>query len=162
MRMVLVSLLMFAVLLACQSEKSQEGKQLESMQSDGKISSIIRNPVSANKPVDTVNVARIVFEEKVYDFGEVDEGAIVKHVFQFTNEGNVPLLISDARATCGCTVPEWPKEAIEPGASGEISVEFNTLKKRNQQVTPVTITANTYPAQTKLQLRGFVQPAETN
>ena len=82
---------------------------------------------------------------------------MVEHTFSFTNQGKVPLLITDARSTCGCTVPEWPRQPIAPGQVAEISVRFDTQQKFNQQNKPVTITANTLPAQTTIYLRGFVK-----
>lgn len=120
---------------------------------------IIRNPVSANEPLDTVNVAKIEFEETEYDFGVAMEGAFVEHVYKFTNTGKVPLVISDARSTCGCTVPKWSKEPIAPGESGEMEVKFNTTRKLNNQKKPITITANTYPSQTKIWIKGYVKPS---
>lgn len=143
-------------LVSCQGDPGRE-KRVESVPVDGSISSIIRNPATANAPLDTVNVAKISFEEPEYDFGEVTEGEEVTHVFRFTNTGKVPLLITDARSTCGCTVPSWPTEAVSPGAGGEIRVVFNTLNKVNEQHKEVTITANTYPAQTKIALVGNVR-----
>ena len=98
----------------------------------------------------------IVFDEKRYNFGTVDEGAIIRHDFKFTNEGKLPLLISKAKSTCGCTVPEWPEEPIAPGESGTISVRFDTKNKTGKQGKPITIIANTYPKDTYLQLQGFV------
>lgn len=124
----------------------------------GTISSIIRNPATANQPLDTVNVAKISFAEEEFNFGEVEEGEEVVHVFRFTNTGKVPLLITDARSTCGCTVPSYPREAIAPGAGGELKVVFNTLNKQEAQRKEVTITANTVPSQTKVALVGFVKP----
>ncbi|MEO1713378.1 MAG: DUF1573 domain-containing protein, partial [Bacteroidota bacterium] len=133
---------------------SESEKSVAAIDTDGKIASIIRNPVSANEPIDTVNVARIEFEEASFNFGEVGEGAIVKHSFKFTNTGKVPLLISNVRSTCGCTVSTWPKEAIGPGETSEINAEFNTTNKMKEQKKPVIVTANTYPLETKAYLIG--------
>lgn len=146
-------------LISCQNDPGKD-KRVESVPVNGSISSIIRNPATANAPLDTVNVAKISFEETEYQFGEVTEGEEVIHVFRFTNTGKVPLLITDARSTCGCTVPSWPKDAIMPGSAGEIRVVFNTLNKANEQHKEVTITANTYPAQTKIALVGSVRAPE--
>lgn len=143
-----------AGLISCNG--SQE-KKVEEVSVDGQISSIIRNPATANQPLDTVNVAKISFEQTEYDFGSVDEGAEVVNIFRFTNTGKVPLLITDARSTCGCTVPTWPKEPVAPGKGGEIKVVFNTFNKGGQQKKEVTITANTYPSQTKVALKGIVR-----
>ncbi len=161
-RFILLATILVAV--ACSNDNqsgAQSEKSLQEIKGDGPIrnSDIIRSPVSANEPIDTVNVAKIAFEEETYDFGEVDEGAVVEHVFRFTNTGKAPLLISSARSTCGCTVPEWPREPIPPGESGQIEVKFNTQGKKNKQAKPVTIVANTYPATSKVFLQGFVRPS---
>ncbi len=152
-------------ILACSSEDQKSAasdeKQVQGIKVEGgSISEIIRNPQTANKPVDTTNVAKMFFEEKRHDFGTVNEGDIVRHVYKFTNTGTVPLIINNAKSTCGCTVPEWPKDPIAPGKSGEISVRFDTKGKINQQGKPITIFANTYPNKTVLQLKGMVIPAK--
>lgn len=158
MRVLSFFVLIIFALSSCSGELREE-KSIEEIKSDGKItnSDIIRNPVSAQKERDTVNVAVMTFEETEFDFGEVMQGETVEHVFKFTNTGKIPLLISTARSTCGCTVPEWPKELIEPGDGGEILVRFDTRGKTKQQTKPVTIRANTYPSATKVTLKGFVR-----
>lgn len=123
----------------------------------GSNASIIRNPVEAGRKVDSSALARMDFDQTIFDFGEVTEGEMVEHTFSFTNTGNVPLLITDARSTCGCTVPEWPETPVPPGGTGQITVRFDTRQKMNQQNKPVTITANTLPAQTRIYVRGFVR-----
>lgn len=153
--------LMILGIFSCTREAGNPGKSLEEIQLEGASNSaIVRNPVSANAPTDTVNVAKITFEETKFDFGDVDEGATVEHVFRFKNTGKVPLLISDARSTCGCTVPVWPKEPIAPGQSGEINVKFDTKGKSKMQKKPVTVIANTYPAATIVQLVGVVRGSD--
>lgn len=119
---------------------------------------IIRNPVAADGTMDTVNVAKLSFEIEKYDFGKVNEGEIVYHVFEFENVGKVPLLIRDVRSTCGCTVPEWPETPVAPGERGSISVKFDTTNKYSEQSKPIIITANTYPATTRVYLYGYVEP----
>lgn len=156
-RSVFLALLPFFI--ACNGGRDQENQNAlrEYRTGEQDLSAIIRNPVSATG-VDTVNVAKITFEEEVFDFGSAAEGDIVTHNYQFTNSGKVPLIISDARSTCGCTVPEWPKGAIAPGESGQVRVKFNTTNRPGTQRKPVTITANTYPGTTKIWLQGIVQP----
>jgi hypothetical protein len=152
-----------SMLISCaQNTGEKPEKSVEEIMTSSEISnsSIIRNPVSATEPEDTVNVPEITFEETTFDFGEVTEGETVEHVYRFTNTGKAPLLIGGARSTCGCTVPEWPEEPILPGESGEITVRFNTNNKRNKQTKPITIVANTYPANERIYLTGFVRPAE--
>jgi hypothetical protein len=117
---------------------------------------IIRNPASAKTPKDTSKVAKLAFAETHFNFGGVRSGVVVEHEFSFTNTGKVPLVISHAESTCGCTVPEWPKKPVMPGESGVLKVKFNTLGKDGDQSKPVTITANTIPAETKVYIEGFV------
>lgn len=147
-----------ASLWAC-GEEQQTQRSIQEIRTEGN-AGIIRNPISADGMNDTVNVAKIVFDEVNYNFGTVVEGDVVNKTFTFTNVGKVPLLIRDARSTCGCTVADYPKTPIAPGESSTIAVNFNTAKKRNQQKKVVTLTANTYPAETKVELNGFVTPVE--
>lgn len=104
-------------------------------------------------------VPSFTFSEEDYDFGKINEGDVVEHSFTFTNTGQAPLIISSAVGSCGCTVPEWPKEPVGIGETGEILVKFNSRKKPGLQNKTVTITANTYPKQTKLQIKANVTPA---
>ena len=68
----------------------------------------------------------IAFAERVFDFGSIhEEAGKVMHVFEFTNTGNKPFTLTNVRASCGCTTPEWPKEPIAPGKSGFIKVTYN-------------------------------------
>jgi hypothetical protein len=96
-----------------------------------------------------------------HDFGTLDEGDVVTHFFEFTNTGSEPLILDKCKGSCGCTVPQCPKEPIAPGASGTIEVKFNSKGKKNNQTKRVTIDANTDPAQTILTIRAFVNPAES-
>ena len=162
MRIILSVLILVVGLAACQNNElgSKSEKTIQEIQADGDVSSIIRSPVTASDQQDTVNVAQMSFESELYNFGEVLEGDVVKHTFKFTNTGKVPLIINGARSTCGCTVPDWPREPIPPGESGVIGVKFDTKNKKNNQNKPITITANTYPAQTKVYIEGFVIPKE--
>lgn len=151
----------FLLAAGCQQGLSPDSeKSVEEIMAESNISNadLIRNPASASIPEDTVNIARMVFAEAEFDFGEVVEGEVVTHTFTFTNAGKVPLVITSARSTCGCTVPDWPDEPVPPGEAGEIKVQFNTAGKRGNQKKPVNITANTYPALTSVNLVGKVNP----
>jgi uncharacterized protein DUF1573 len=112
-------------------------------------------PAEPAAPVGPTTV--MTFNELEFDYGVVDEGEKVKHVYKFKNTGSEPLIISNAKGSCGCTVPSWPKEPIPPGASGEIDVEFNSKGKKGKQSKRVTITANTDPVQTFLTIKGEVK-----
>ncbi len=106
--------------------------------------------------VDTANAPVFKFEKEVYDFGEIKEGEKVTYDFKFKNIGNSPLIISSATATCGCTIPEYPKEPVAPGAEGLIRVVFNSAGKAGMQNKIVSITANTVPSLTELNILGNV------
>lgn len=96
------------------------------------------------------------FAKTVHDFGQITEGDVVTHTFTFTNTGEAPLVIQDAKATCGCTVPSYPKTPIPAGGTGEIVVEFNSSNKPGVQNKTVTLTANTYPSTSKLNIKSVV------
>ena len=104
----------------------------------------------------------VSFAETTFDFGTIDEGEKVSHVYQFTNTGNEPLILSNAKGSCGCTVPSWPREPIAPGESSEILVEFNSKNKSGKKNQKVTITANTNPPETFIYLTGTVNKDESN
>ena len=72
---------------------------------------------------------QFAFQEEEYNFGDIRDGDVVSHVFKFTNTGEAPLVISKATAACGCTVPQWPKQPIPVGGSGEIKVQFDSSNK---------------------------------
>jgi hypothetical protein len=100
---------------------------------------------------------KMTFKYLEYDFGTVKDGEVVRHDYQFTNTGTEPLIIADAKASCGCTVPQWPKEPIQPGGSGKIRVEFDSKGKPGPQSKRVTITANTDPSPVYLTIKGNVE-----
>jgi len=104
---------------------------------------------------------KMTFKYLEYDFGSVKDGEVVRHDYEFTNTGTEPLIIADAKASCGCTVPQWPKEPIQPGGSGKIRVEFDSKGKPGPQSKRVTITANTDPSPVFLTIKGNVD-AKTN
>lgn len=103
-------------------------------------------------------VASISLDKREYDFGVVAEGEIVETVFNVTNSGEIDLVITDAKGSCGCTVPVWPKAPIKPGETGEVAVKFNTSGKPNRQMKTVTLTTNTASGREVLTLRGSVTP----
>ena len=99
------------------------------------------------------------FDKTVHDFGTIDQGTNVEHRFTFTNTGEAPLVIVDAKSSCGCTVPEKPEAPIAPGDTGELLVKFNGSGK-NQVSKTVTITANTQAGKETLQIKAFVNPKD--
>jgi len=106
--------------------------------------------------VDPATAATMEFEETSWDFGTIEQGEKVEHVFNFTNTSSNPLTINNARGSCGCTVPEWPKEPIAPGATSQIKVKFDSKGKKGANKKNVTITANTIPQNTILTINSDV------
>ncbi len=114
---------------------------------------------TAEAPAEAGPTTSITFAENSHDFGTIDEGDVVTHVFTFTNTGDNPLILDRCKGSCGCTVPQCPKEPIAPGATGEIEVKFNSKGKKNKQTKTVTINANTVPEQTRITISANVTPA---
>ena len=107
----------------------------------------------------TSNLAVMNFEKSEHDFGTINEGDVVETSFVFTNTGNSDLTILDARGSCGCTVPEYPKNTpIAPGESGEIKVKFDSSNKPGNQAKTVTLTTNTERGRDILRIKTIVTP----
>jgi Protein of unknown function (DUF1573) len=120
------------------------------------------NPNHATLPNIVVNEPKttIKFDELVHDFGSITTGDIVKHTFYFTNSGTNPLLITNATASCGCTVPIFPKTPVAPGARDSVIVQFNSANKLGLQNKTVNVYANTNPASTVLGITASVKEKE--
>jgi hypothetical protein len=107
-----------------------------------------------------VKEPKFEFKERVWDFGNITEGERVEHTFKFKNVGEGDLVISNCTASCGCTIPEWPKEPIPPGGEGQIKVEFNSAGKSDAVTKDITIFANTTPVKSTLQIKVFINKKE--
>lgn len=123
----------------------------------GKETSPNFDPISKqdkNKPVGPKT--SIAFASPEFDFGNISQGSNNAHVFSFTNTGNEPLIITNAKGSCGCTVPRWPKEPIAPGQTGEIEIVYKPGKQKNSQTKSITVSANTEPEKTVLKIKANV------
>ena len=102
----------------------------------------------------------MTFEKAEHDFGNIEQGTPQETVFAFTNTGNAPLIITNATSSCGCTIPDYPKNTpIAPGESGEIVVNYNG-SGLNQVTKTITVTANTEKASEILRIKAFVNPKD--
>lgn len=110
--------------------------------------------------VDASTDAQMEFEEIEWDFGTIEQGDVVEYSYRFVNTGSDPLIISNARGSCGCTVPEWPRVPVEPGESGVINVKFNSKGKKGKQNKRVTLTTNMVPNKMVLTVKGEVNVKE--
>ena len=107
-------------------------------------------------------VAKIEFKTDVIDYGTIEKGADGERIFEFTNTGNAPLIISNAKSTCGCTVPNWPKAPIMPGETGEIRVKYDT-KRVNPIRKTITVTSNADTPSVALKIKGLIiDPSKTS
>jgi hypothetical protein len=97
----------------------------------------------------------IVFDKTVHDYGTIEKASDGISIFTFTNKGQKPLILNNVRASCGCTVPEWPKQPIAPGESGEIKVKYNTNIAGNFNKT-ITVSSNAVNSTVTLRVRGNV------
>ena len=93
-------------------------------------------------------------------FDTINEGDKVEHTFRIKNSGDKNLIIAQAVGSCGCTVPEYPKEPVAPGAIVPIKVTFNSAGKQHEQNKIVTLTCNTANRYEKLYVKGYVRPKE--
>ncbi len=148
----ITSVVVLAALGACSDKKKLEEKVDQLQQKVDSLSGTA-NQVAVSAPV-------ITFEEKEFDFGTIKAGEVVKHTFKFKNTGKSPLVIENASAACGCTVPEWPKKPVVPGEEAAINVVFNSKGKSGLQNKVVSITANTVPVVTTVSIKGNVKAEE--
>jgi len=103
----------------------------------------------------------IVFVKTTNDYGTIEQGSSGKCEFLFTNTMKTPLVLNNVKASCGCTVPEWPKAPIAPGKSGAIRVEYNT-KITGTFAKTITVNSNAKNATVVLTIKGTVTPTQTS
>lgn len=107
----------------------------------------------------TKGIAEITFKEKSHDFGTIKEGEVVETIFEFTNTGDIPLVISKIKASCGCTVPSnWSRDPIQPGEESSFSVKFDSKNKPNKQSKTVTVHSNAKKGVDYVSIKLFVTP----
>ena len=106
---------------------------------------LVTNSKTAQIGAEEEGMPAFNFEKEEYDFGTLIDGEKVTYSFRFTNSGDAPLIISNAKGSCGCTVPNYPKEPIAPGSTASIDVTFDSKGRTGKQSKAVTITANTNP-----------------
>ena len=114
--------------------------------------------VAAERDAVSGDFPAITFDKTEHDFGEIENGTPVETVFSYTNTGKAPLVITNIKSTCGCTVPkDWSKEPLAPGASASFTVKFNG-KGTNKVSKTITITANTEKGRETVKITAFIKP----
>ena len=131
----------FFILSAC-------GDMAKSVGQDEVLSTdlVQNNKTAAENPEDIGGEPEFLFEREEHDFGTLIDGEKVSYSFRFKNSGNAPLIISNAKGSCGCTVPDWPKEPISPGEEGSIDVTFDSSGRAGKQTKTVTLSSNANPS----------------
>ena len=147
LKMVIIPIL-FLLVVSCKNTTKPEINPYDDL---------IRNPMTANKAMDTVNIPKLYFPESNYDFGFVIQGDSIVHEFPFYNRGKAILLITNVSSSCGCTIPKIYKDKLQPGDSSILKVVFNSKDKIDYQEKKITIFANTFPPETEVLLSGYVK-----
>lgn len=144
---------------------------------------VANNPITANPGMENLNTPQlnpttiptqpqqvqsvpsgpttsVKFKTEVHDFGKVNVDSENHYSFEFTNTGTEPLTITNARGSCGCTVPDWPKHPIKPNETSTIDVIYRPNKGQAgaPQEKTVTVEANTEPKNTIVKIKAFVNP----
>ena len=107
----------------------------------------------------SVKTDSIIFENLVHDYGTIVQGSDGNYEFIFTNKGKLPLILTNVRASCGCTVAKWPREPIETGQEGTISVKYNTNIAGTFNKS-ITVNSNAVNSPVVLRIKGSVTPKQ--
>ncbi len=156
MNRIVLLFLVFSIALGCKNESK------DSIPEDAINPAVIENPATASSDPSTAkdNVPVLKFENDTHNFGTIVQGEKISYAYKFTNVGKAPLVIRSAQGSCGCTVPEFPKDPVAPGESGIINVTFNSEGKQGHQDKTVTIISNTMPNTYTLYVVGDVTVKE--
>ena len=140
------------ILMACKSPKNPD------LPENAINTTLIHNPATASEAKNQKDdVPVFKFEKNIHDFGTIAQGEKISYAFRFENIGNGDLVIRAAQGSCGCTIPEYPKDVIKPGNGGVISVTFNSEGKEGHQEKTITIISNTIPNTYVLTITGEVK-----
>lgn len=135
-------------LVAFTSCKEDAAKKIEESNVEA---AAARDAIASKFPV-------IEFDKKEHDFGEIESRQAVETTFSYKNTGEAPLVITDIKSSCGCTVPQdWSREPLAPGESGDFTVKFNGSGS-NKITKTITVTANTEKGSEVVKIMAFVKP----
>ena len=136
-------------------------KKVEDEKEDRISTKLVNNPITAEKGKETVPLPELSFDKLRHNFGKINQGESVSHQFIFTNTGQAELIINNAKGSCGCTVPKWPRKPIAPGESEEIKVTFNSAGKSGKQSKTITLVTNAIPNTTVLTISANILTEQT-
>ena len=139
-------LFLFSLAISCNSSSDDKAMTTD----------LVASPLTANQSAKTVAVPVVEMKETSFDFGEMQQGESVTHDFVLKNTGEADLIISAAKGSCGCTVPQWPKAPISQGEEATIKVTFNSAGKSGKQNKTVTLVTKAIPNTKVLTINGNV------
>ena len=142
----LILLLVSLALVSCNSSSDEKTITTD----------LVNSPLTANSNAEKVLTPNIEMLETSYNFGEIQQGESVTHDFILKNTGDADLIISAAKGSCGCTVPQWPKTPIAKGEEATIKVTFNSAGKSGKQNKTVTLVSNAIPNTKVITINGNV------
>jgi hypothetical protein len=152
--LVLVSIL---VLAACQNDTSKSSHDEVLNDSSALSTDLVNNPTTdENQVVSLEQSGLLVFADTVHDFGKLTEGEVIQHEFEYVNKGSKEVIITNAKGSCGCTVPEYDYEPIPPGGTGVMKVTFDSKGKTGFNEKSVMITTNGVPSKYRLTILATV------
>ena len=151
--LVIMLCLLLCFMISCSDAVKSVDEQNDRLSTD-----LVKNNKSLNNPNSNSDQPIIEVVDDEFDFGEIKEGENVIHEYKIKNTGTGDLLISSAKGSCGCTVPEWPKEPIKAGEEAKIKVTFNSRGKPGAQNKRVTLMTNAIPNVKILTIKGNVIP----
>ena len=140
-----IMLLALCLLTACNNNRGDD-----SLSTD-----LVTNPKSASQPSNKQPV--ITFDKTEHDFGTILQGERVTYTFHFTNTGNMPLIVSNVKTSCGCTIGDFSRAPVEPGKQGTIRATYDSKGHHGMQTRTLTVVSNTNPNQTVLRLKVLVK-----
>ena len=149
MKQILVLALAAVTFASCQQNGSKVNETVDSTS----VTAVKTEASAAASP----DAAVLAFDQTSYNFGTIKQGEKVHYDFKFKNTGKTPLIVSNATASCGCTVPETPKDPIAPGKEGVIKVVFDSTGKTGMQDKVITVTSNGNPSINDVHLTGEVE-----
>ncbi|MCU0468763.1 MAG: DUF1573 domain-containing protein [Arcicella sp.] len=144
MKKIVILALTFGIFVACENKQRTDAQTLEEKQK-------ALQPTADKFPV-------MQIDTPVVDLGKIMEGDTIMHVYNFKNTGNMPLVLSNVSASCGCTTPSYSTEPVAPGDKGFITVKFNSKGKEGKLNKTVTAFANTKPAENMVSFKIEVLP----
>jgi len=145
-------IILFVLIAACSNPKTNTG-------TTGNVDpAIVENPSTASSPTKLREMAPVIsLQDSIHDFGTIMQGEKVSFALPFTNTGKSDLLINAATASCGCTVADYPKDPVKPGATGILNISFDSKGKHGYQNKVVTILSNTVPNTKQIFVRATVE-----